>query len=40
MFNKTTNINMMLFKFVNVLKEMNITIEKTHVYYVVGYKLK
>ena len=40
MFNKTTKINMMLFKFINVLKEMNITIEKTNIYYVVGYKLK
>ena len=40
MFNKITKINMMLFKFINVLKEMNIPIEKTNVYYVVGYKLK
>ena len=40
MFNKKSKINMMLFKFINVLKEMNITIEKTNIYYVVGYKLK
>ena len=40
MFNKKSKINMMLFKFLNILKEMNIPIEKNNVYYVVGYKLK
>ena len=38
MFNEKSKITMMLFKFINISKEMNIPIEKTTIYYVVGNK--
>jgi hypothetical protein len=39
-FANLTNIKMMLFKFIDIIKRMGITIEKSTIYHIIGYKLK